>query len=67
MAEVATTTKITEKYESTYPMDLNARIACGRTGINKKVGELTDEEIEKIVKAGSKSFRLIPKAEVKPK
>lgn len=67
MAKEELTTKITDKYESAYPMDPKARIACGRTGINKLVGELTDDDIDKITKAGSKSFRLIPKAEVKAK
>lgn len=59
MAEV--TTKITDKYSCTYPMDLKATIVCGKTGINKKVGELTNEDIEAIIKAGRKTFREIPK------
>ena len=60
-------TKITEKYQYAFPIDLNAQIACGRTGISKKVNQLTDEDIKKMVEAGNKNFTEIPKAEVKAK
>lgn len=56
-------TKITEKYQYNFPIDLNAQIACGRTGISKKVNQLTDEDIKKMVDAGNKNFTEIPKAD----
>jgi len=51
-------------------VDLNAKMTCGRTGISKKWGELTDEDIEAINpalingKEGNKNFQLIPAATV---
>ena len=48
------------KYQIAYDVDLKAKMICGRTGIQKTWGELTDEDIQKIIDSGNKNFQVIP-------
>jgi hypothetical protein len=43
------------------------RMICGKTGVNKTFERLTDIDIEKMIKAGSKDFKLRPVADLSPK
>ena len=48
------------KYQSKVEVDPNAGFICGRTGIRKKYSELTDDDIKKVIDAGSTFFEAIP-------
>ena len=48
------------KYQCKVEVDPKAGFICGRTGIRKKYGELTDDEIKKIIDEGSSFFEPIP-------
>lgn len=61
MAE--STTKVgTGKYQTKVAIDPSAQMICGRTGLNKKFSDLTDDDIAACVKEGSKFFSLAPVA-----
>jgi len=57
------TTKVgSGKYQTKVPVDPQAQMICGRTGLNKKFADLTDDDISACVTAGSKFFSLAPVA-----
>jgi hypothetical protein len=59
-------TKITDKYEYAHNVSLNQEFTSPKTGIAKKFGKLTNEDVEALIKAGHKNFKAISKFAVKP-
>lgn len=47
---------VTGNYQYQHPVNPKQKMFCGRTGINKAYGELTDADIEAMVKAGNNGF-----------
>ena len=59
-------TKVGTKYQTIVDVDPNAQMICGRTGINKKYSELTDDDIAKMIAKNSKFFVELPAAQSQP-
>lgn len=54
-------TKVGTKYQYKHDVNPETELLCGRTGINKKVKDLTDADVEKMIEKGNKNFEQVPK------
>lgn len=52
---------VSKSYEYVTEVNLSSKFVCGRTGISTTYGELTNDQIEAIIAAGSSSFVKIEK------